>query len=268
MHIDFWNVGQGDASSICWKEAENGVEHIDLIDVGPPGTTQVSEYFVPNARVKSWVIDNLILTHNDNDHIGGLSWLRRKVEQEIFCIQNVYLVDDWERQPARKNSLAWLISRYSRENRLHRLEGPQIICNIGEYVLETIYPDFAANIRHAGTPNCTSGILRLRHQNTSLVVWGGDNKLATLVGHVSQPIWLFGPHHGAPQDKKTKKHSVEDRLSSFVASIAPAQCVLFFCTENGYGHPKQEYLQALCQNDCQVTCIQQARQCKAENGNS
>ncbi len=253
MWVDFWNIGQGDASSICWEEAEDGVEHLDLIDIGPSGTTQLSEYFVPRSKVRSWQIDNLVLTHNDIDHIGGLTWLKGK--GGLVKIGKVFVLDDWQGKPERKNSLAWLMNQVGNGN-LKRLEHPLTIATHGEYSLEVLYPSFQENIQHECNPNETSGVLALKWQDKPLVVWGGDNRLKTLADVApAGSVWLFGPHHGAPQDRNKKT------FCAHASAIGAQNCLLSFCTKNGYGHPFPQYVGALSACGCNVVCLQQARQC-------
>lgn len=256
MRVDFWNIGQGDASSICWEEARDGVERLDLIDLGPPGTTQLSEYFVPGAGVRSWRIDNLVLTHNDADHIGGLTWLKGK--DSHVDVGRAFFLDDWQGRPERKDSLAWLVRKVGPGN-AGRLEAPMTIVAHGDYSLDVLYPSFQENMKYEGSPNDTSGILVLAWKGSPLVVWGGDNRLKRLAGVSPHgPIWLFGPHHGGPQDR------VKDAFPDLVSAIAPRNCLLSFGTNNGYGHPSPQYVHALAASECGLTCIQQAGQCAAK----
>lgn len=256
MRVDFWNIGQGDASSICWEEADGGTEHLDLIDIGPAGTTQLSEYFVPRARVRSWQIDNLILTHNDSDHIGGLTWLKGKASE--VNVGRVFFLDDWQGKPERKDSLAWFIRMAGAGNAL-RLEAPMTIARHGDYSLVLLYPPLQEGFRNGSLPNNISGVLALKWRDMPLIMWGGDNRLKALAGVAPHgPVWLFGPHHGAPQDRDKKS------FPSIVSAIGPRNCLLSFGTQNGYGHPSPQYIGALRTANCNITCLQQARQCAAK----
>ena len=61
--VDFWNVGQGDATSIKLPSGE-----LILIDVGPKNST-LSQWLRSGQRGR---IRDIILTHNDADHAGAL----------------------------------------------------------------------------------------------------------------------------------------------------------------------------------------------------
>lgn len=49
LQVDFWNVGQGDASSILIEESNERIV-LDVIDVGRPATSLSPGYARPGAR--------------------------------------------------------------------------------------------------------------------------------------------------------------------------------------------------------------------------
>lgn len=71
--------------------------------------------------------------------------------------------------------------------------------------LKVVHPSMLENFL-AGSPNRTSGILCLEIAGKVEVIWPGDAPLSTLQKHCSdtRPKYLVGPHHGAPEDHRSK----------------------------------------------------------------
>ena len=249
IDVDFWNVGQGDASSI-----RRPARSWDIIDVGPVNS-QLSRYFVshPNERIHT-----LILTHNDEDHVGGLTAL---LNIQRLVIDKAYFLEDKHSFKDNRN-LRRLIKKVGADNyiRLEHVSGGKdnSIDDFDGYKLIIKYPRAADNVT-ASNSNDTSGILSLTWNDQDVIVWGGDNKIHTIQEHVSPDMpMLFGPHHGGPSDCQLKRFSTE------VGALAPRQVVLSFETKNQYGHPCPQYLSALKKSKCQLICTQRCRKCKSE----
>jgi beta-lactamase superfamily II metal-dependent hydrolase len=248
VKVDFWNVGQGDASSIHWPD-----NSWDVIDVGPINS-QLCSFFAshPTERIHA-----LTLTHNDADHIGGLTTL---VNIPSLRIDKVYLLKDMH--DIKKSPLfRQLIKKVGAKNiyRLEREGEDKTIDVFDDYTLVVKYPNLVENTT-ASNSNDTSGILSLKWNDQDVIVWGGDNKIHTIKKHVSpnnMPM-LFGPHHGGPSDCQLK------RFSTDVGNMTPRQVVLSFETKNQYGHPCPQYLSALKKSKCQLICTQRCRKCKSE----
>lgn len=249
INVDFWNVGQGNATSI--RRPDNSW---DVIDVGL-ADTQLCQYFAMPFH-SSVRIHALVLTHNDEDHVGGLSTL---LNISNLAIEKVFLLKDMHE--IRKNpDFIKLIRKIGKNNiyRLEREDDDKIIDGFDDYKLVVKNPRVSDNLM-ASKSNDTSGILSLKWNDQDVIVWGGDNKIHTIQEHVSpnMPV-LFGPHHGGPSDCQLKRFSTE------VGALAPRQVVLSFETKNQYGHPCPQYLSALKSSNCQLICTQRCRKCKSE----
>lgn len=96
MKIKFLQAYNGDAILINFKDMENQIRNI-LVDGGPPRTYHFKnkkktekqidlKFILDNLRSKNQKIDLLILTHIDDDHIGGiLKWFSvDKVAYELI----------------------------------------------------------------------------------------------------------------------------------------------------------------------------------------
>jgi len=82
--VDFWDVGQGDCSVITLPD-----KSLIVIDVGPR-TTPLVDWL--NERPRQ--IHSVVITHNDDDHAGGLPSL---VKLAGVTIGTVYMLSDRNR---------------------------------------------------------------------------------------------------------------------------------------------------------------------------
>lgn len=254
MTVDFWNVGQADASSITWPNGE-----ITIIDTGrKPSRRNPSQFLDWLAKQPNCKVNNLILTHNDIDHAGGLEAI-----VNMPTITYNYCMVIYDRQNLLKKCPA---IRSIPRSKLARIEvsAREPVLNLYKYEnysLVATYPYTMDNIENleAGKSNWTSAILLLLHNDQILVAWAGDNLLEIVQNNLhfakANPAFLFGPHHGAPQD------SNESIFNSSLDHIRPHNCCLSFATVNGYNHPNVKYIEALCNKNCNVICIQKTKAC-------
>jgi len=247
IQVDFWNAGQGDASSILKPDGS-----MDIIDVGPSDSSQLCDFLQSFPHI----VDKLILTHNDYDHIGALETLLNipdiKIKEACFLI---------DRQDLFNNSVfKMLFEKAESKVLITKKDGEEfLIDRIGDYELILKYPS-SQEISKAKNPNDKSGIISLCHNGINLITWCGDNKISTVRLHVNpQMSMLFGPHHGAPQDSQNKS------FSKNVSSLSPKQCFLSFGYNNQYRHPSNLYIQELNNVECRIICMNRHKCCKATN---
>lgn len=260
LTVDFWNVGQGDASSIIRPD-----DSWDVIDVGPAQDSQLAQYLMQQRRVS---IRNLILTHNDNDHIGALTAILEMVQ---VTIDNVFFLQD-----SHDPNIIPLKKILQKAKSVVRLEVPangscQLLDSLNaNYRLVLKYPDFEANqkanIRRQS--NDTSAIICLQYSDCQeaanedsvnwrdIAVWAADNRISNVTAHCNSDVSLLvGSHHGAPQDISGK--SFRENISRF----HPKQAVLSFGRINGYQHPNGNYIKMLVEAGTEVKCLQCAKKC-------
>ena len=260
LTVDFWNVGQGDAISIVRPDGS-----WDIIDVGPASDSQLAHYLIQQRSV---VIQNLILTHNDNDHIGALTAI---LEMEQVTIDKVLFLQD-----SHNPETIPLEKILQKAKDVERLEVPahqkfQVLDSLdANYRLVLKHPDFKsnqkANIR--GQANETSAIICLQyfHQQEEaneddanwrdMAIWAADNRISIVVGRCDSNVSLLtGPHHGAPQDIHGKV------FQENISRLHPRQVVLSFGRMNGYHHPNGNYIKMLTNEGTDVKCLQCARKC-------
>lgn len=241
VKVDFWNVGQGDSSSISRPDGS-----IDIIDAGPIGNPQLCDYLTLNAKK----VNALVITHNDSDHIGGLLAL---LNIPNVHIEKAYLLVDGhklKRMPAFKR----LVDKLG-TGRIARIESKVVIDEFDGYKLIVRHPDFCHNVMSSSSNN-TSAVLSLTWNDQDVIVWGADNRISTIRQNVGPHIpMLFGPHHGAPGDVSCKS------FDGNISALSPRQCFLSYGTRNSHNHPSLAYIKALRRLDCRITCSQRCMKC-------
>lgn len=247
--VDFWDVGQGDATVIRLPDGK-----AILIDTGPKG-----------SPVIDWLADKLpelhavIVTHNDADHAGSLGSL---VKMPGVRIETVYMLDDRDKT-AKKFQDIW---RPVREEQLkgrfavRRLEVDAVtsIWEDNDNSLTVVYPDFAENLdSNPNRPNETSGVICLVYKGETKIIWPGDAPMRVVAEKCggTRPDLLHGPHHGGPVDRK------KARFRDWVQSLKPDRMFVSVGTTNGHSLPNPGYLEMQAERGCQITCSQLTRHC-------
>jgi hypothetical protein len=76
--------------------------------------------------------------------------------------------------------------------------------------------------------------------------------------HIASNVAMqFGPHHGAPQDSKTK-------MSLALQKLNPQRCYISVGTQNSHKHPSIKFLKNLCDIGCFPMCSQVTKHCSEE----
>lgn len=248
LRIDLWDVGQGDCSVITLPSGE-----LVVIDVGPV-KSPIVDWIAFHTSLR---IHSIILTHNDNDHVGALTPLLEAAKNRISRIRALF-------EPQRTQEKVRAIFRRAFE--LHeagqldfkRLEAPSTLWSdpSGTCHLDVVYPD-TVEVELAASANKASAIIRLVANGVTLGVWPGDNLLETVSKNAGgqHTKLLHGPHHGAPQDR--------GRLSSAIAlnNIDPERIFLSLGTLNQHSHPNIRYISSAVSRGTRVYCSEITRLC-------
>lgn len=242
LTITFWDVGQGDCSTI---ELPDG--RFVIIDTGNRGSPLVDW-----LRDKPRRVHSIVITHNDADHVGALP----SVLDACRDVQHLFMLMD---RPAVKEPFAKLFRRVFEGERnglytLTRLEvGAKIWSDDAlDAQLRVVYPSMSANIL-ATKPNATSGIICLMIGEKTELIWPGDSALDSVSAtcHGSNPYFLVGPHHGAPEGYRKRAIT-----SGHLRSVSPQRAFISVGTKNGYSHPRPKYIRLLEQAGAKVCCSQ------------
>jgi competence protein ComEC len=246
LSVTFWDVGQANCSTISLP---NG--RLIIIDTGNRGSPLVD--WLSDRRQ---IIDAVVITHNDSDHVGSLPALIDQFEARIGKAYLLIHQSDY----AEKGKKLFRRLRLAEERGLEvsRLETGQTIWEEKglQAALRVVHPSMLENF-HAGSPNRTSGILCLEIAGKVEVIWPGDAPLSTLRKHCSnsKPNYLVGPHHGAPEDYRSKAgHKA-------IKAVKPNSDYISVSTKNRYNHPRPKFIRRLEMEGCKVVCSQMTVHC-------
>lgn len=240
LQVTFWDVGQGDCSTITLPDGR-----LIIIDTGPRGSPLIDW-----LNDKPRQIHAVVLTHNDADHVGALPGL---IGGFMNRIESLYMLVD--RPTANTVFAKTFRCALEGERRgfytITRLEIGATIWSDANLKadLVPVFPTMSGNVL-ASNPNKTSGILCLRLNGQTEVLWPGDSTLARVASECgdTRPFVMFGPHHGAPADYK------QASAVGAIAAIQAQHAFISVATKNKYSHPRPKYLQRLERAGCQVVC--------------
>lgn len=243
--MDFWDVGQGDATAIRLPDGR-----LVLIDVGPMGSP-VIDWLTDHPRT----IYAVVVTHNDRDHAGALPSL---VKIAGVSIRTVYMLQDRDKRSAAFQNIWRPVRDEELKNHLAvlALSKDTVIWQSGNLALTAVYPTFSENIE-ATRPNQASAIICLLHKGETKVIWPGDAPMQIVAEkcRATDPHLLHGPHHGGPVDKNSSG------FKDWVQSVKPERLLVSVGTNNADNLPSRPYLRQRVEHGCKVTCTQLTRLC-------
>ena len=247
--IDFWDVGQGDATVISPSRLR-----AFIIDGGPRNSPVIDWV----AQSPSLTIDGIVLTHNDADHAGALAAL---IDAARFRIECVYLLVD---RSVKDSRFVRLFSRLEAARKagevkqVIRLEAPQTVWRdqTNSVQLNVRYPDIAQNVL-ATSPNVTSAILTLTVDKRIRIIWASDAPIEMVENTCggSRPEFMVGPHHGAPIDR------ADSRAPLWLASIGAQTTLISVGSGNRYSHPQPSYIRSSLRCGTRIVCTQLTALC-------
>lgn len=222
LTIHFIDVGLGDCIFITLPSSEN-----ILIDTGGSSTGPKVVQYLKSLGVKR--IDHLILTHPDDDHIGGI--LSIMSEFEVLNIYDNGLSNF--NSDIYRDYVKLVRNNLSKYNILQAGES-LLFNNIMIEVLNPLLPP-------TGNPNDDSIVLRLLYEDVKIFLTGdllqsGERRLLNLRTELTSQILKIS-HHG------------ENDASSddFLKSVNPEITIISVSNVNKYARPHQELLKRLTQ---------------------
>lgn len=231
-----------------------------VIDVGPRNSPLVG-WLKDHSKKR---ISDIILTHNDSDHIGAMPSL---INDRPHNLGNVWLLQDGVRSGARQKSVTTLLSPLKKASEegavnVRGLESDYVIWEDQEVGvrLKVLYPSALEKVIEHETPNLGSAILALEHISGQVILWTGDNTVKRAAE--KKPFGLsvhtlVGPHHGGPEDRNLfGKH----QLIQSIKTIA-SQNVQISVGKNSYNHPNAHYLRYLRAENSVINCTGLTRLC-------
>lgn len=260
LQVDFWDVGYGDAT-VVWLDTERVI----LVDCGPM-----------NSRLPLWIekhgldVKLVVLTHNDQDHIGGFMKL---MELRGSGVRAYALTQD---RSAKKLKRIWKVLSDGYNCRhwpdpiliAPRKGKPQnLLSEAGifhDYLkLEAVHPPYLDSLYgQTRGPNWAGALVVLSLNNIPLIAWPGDLPFLTchkvLTDYGIKPKFLVGPHHGGPVD--IKKLSSE-KIKKTGTDIGHQESWISVAWNQEYGLPREEYIRPISQSNVVVRCSQLTPRC-------
>lgn len=221
LNIFYLNVGQADSTFITL----NGVNM--LIDAGNDSDGYYITNFLKAQNIDR--IDYFILTHCDEDHIGGAYKIL-----ESFQIGTLYMPQKY----TNTNVYRKLTNTIQKNNIVvnQDLLPNEEKYNIGQAEWKILSVDAGNN------ENDSSIVIELNYVNTKYLFMGDVSATVENSINVSNVNVLKVSHHGS--DTATSQR--------FIDKIKPKYAIISVGKDNQYGLPKQEIIDRLIENDTKV----------------
>jgi len=226
VRVVMCDVGQGDA--ILFMEGFSQL----LIDTGPE-SGGVSTCLGTNMPFWDMFVETVVITHADNDHVGGLDGILRR-----------YRVGNVITSQVAVNRVREIV--HNRTNIATSWQGQQWM--FGSISGKVLWPPFAPVYTGASVgasplsnedTNAQSLVARLQWDNQSVWMAGdADARVEEVLineGLVEPTTILKVGHHG----------SASASSESFLRILAPSQAWISVGARNRYGHPASDVLERL-----------------------
>lgn len=239
LEVLFLDVGQGDCSII---RATDGT--VFMIDGGSTSESDIGRYTI--SKVLKYygidVIDFMMLSHMDADHVNGAHWL---IENGWHIGQIV--ISEVTCNKATKEELLD-IARHSHIPVYTVRSGDCM--ERGELLIRCLHPD--ENFK-TDSDNAASAVLEMLYGNCRILFTGdvegeGEKQLTQIMKTMNMEVKEYEmtilkvAHHGS-------KYSTSE---TFLQLVQPDYAVISCGRNNIYGHPHSELLKRLAAIDCQT----------------
>lgn len=229
LHIDFLDIGQGDSIYFSTPDGRDG-----LVDGGP--NDKVLRELGKVMLVGDRVIDLMIATHPDADHIGGLAGVLERYDvKEIWLNGAVHTTETYlkfleaVKKEKEQGAEVKVVTRGDRRD-------------FGETSLQVLAPFESFEGKQPKEQNEGSIVARLLYNNFSVLLTG-DLEFALedrLVANKSDIFPLKSNilkvgHHG----------SAGSTGESFLTAVDPKMAIISVGKNNRYGHPTKRVLDLL-----------------------
>ncbi len=202
----FLDIGQGDAVLLRSPQGQ-----VVAVDTGPDPVA----YRAALRRHGVGHIDLLILTHSDNDHIGGLAALPGRVSVDRIWYPQFSAPEPWADLLGELDTPAAPVAAGT-------------TATIGMFHLEVLGPG-----RRFAADNDGSVVVWAEANGHTLLLTGDIERVAQLELPSLHPDVLLVPHHG----------SATTDLDWLAATVGPLAVISY--GENSYGHPSSRVVDVL-----------------------
>lgn len=236
LHIDFLDIGQGDSIYFSTPDGHDG-----LVDGGPNDKTlrELGKVMPIGDRV----IDLMVATHPDADHIGGLGGVLERYEvKEIWLNGAVHTTQTYlkfletVKKEKEQGAVVRVVVRGDRKD-------------FGDTSLQVLAPFESFEGKQPKEQNEGTIVARLSYNDFSLLLTGDlefdlENRLIANANDIYplQSIVLKVGHHG----------SAGSTSGNFIDAVKPKTAVISVGKDNRYGHPAKRVLDLLEKYKIQV----------------
>ena len=254
LKITFLDVGQGDSTLVMASSTETM-----LIDAGPPQAGRdIVLPFLEKVGVQK--LKYLVATHYHDDHIGGIAEVIKGKDQVLGTDDDVIPTNGVIDRGGTYEESSPIFDEYKKIAQPHRITvHPGDLFPVGEASVEVLAENGALeNGSHIALEpfdeNSASIVLLLTYGDfhylhaTDITGGGGDppyqtidveTSLAPLAGDVDV---LRVAHHGSQTSTN----------ETFLAITSPEAAVISVGDENDYGHPHDEVINRLINDDVEI----------------
>lgn len=257
------DVGHGNCTIIL---AEGSVCVVDA----PVGTTLLETL----RQLDISLVDTIILSHADKDHVAGVSTLLTCKEIEVRTLYvNPDSTKKGPRSPWHKLRVSLAIARQKGELRVVPTltsSSPRIA--VGTALLEVLAPSPELIIGGAGstavdgetklTSNSTSAVIRVVYKGHGMFLLPGDldgTGLDSMIaeGKIAEAKTLVFPHHGGLPGNA----SVDDFASKLCKHVHP-ELIVFSNSRSQFSNPRPEVISSIRKvSSSVIACTQLSRGC-------
>ncbi len=230
LRVSFLDVGQGDATLINYQG-----EYQILVDGGPNGRrllSELGEVMPPGDKQ----IEVVILTHPDEDHLGGLVQLLGNYQVKLFMSSG---------QGSETEIYQQLQAELEKFSVSQEVVGEGSVLSIEEDLrMEFFAPDYLVTTEDDRNEN--SVVFRLDYGQNSFLFVGDAEKDAEkdlILDQSSVDVdFLKVGHHGS-------KSSTSE---IFLTKVTPKIAIISAGKDNRYGHPHEEVLERLKEKEVEL----------------
>lgn len=226
-------------------------------------------------------IDNLIVSHSDADHIGGVAAV---VQSDDIKVSSIYINPD-----ATKDSDTWQELKIALQDANNR-KGLKVLaastsCSLisNEVLIEIIAPGVAWYLTGPGgklpngdsvTQNGMSVVVKISHEGHPVALLCGDMEAVSLEDMNARGVnlladILYYPHHGgyvSADGTATKKELDLDAFSVELLSKVQPKLVLFSIGRGQHATPRPIVTQRIREysGSCAICCTQLSKRCHVD----
>ncbi len=242
--VHFIDVDQADAIAVSFPNGETM-----LIDTGDnkQGSNQKLMGYLENkffANKSDKVIDHMLITHSDADHVGGADEVL-----EAYQVNNVYHPDIEELKTVTKTFDDFYQAMLAEPNCENEINKAGNKLDIGSVTIE-LYSPFYNSITSANNNN-QSPIMIMTYADKRIMFTGDARNDLEKEVLEKYPDANFNvdvlkvAHHGASSSS----------CKEFLNQAKPEYAIISVGKDNSYGHPTEETISRLKQNGVKDNCL-------------